>query len=205
MNKKYLSDLEQKGVTIVESFWEKEHHMGKLAEYFDKLNCDEIIIKPNISGNADNTFRLNKNILSSESLHECDNQLVQIFKEREFMVQPFIKNIITEGEYSLFYFNGEYSHAILKKPKENDFRVQEEHGGKLTTTEPDVHLKNISENILSRIDGNPLYARIDLIRTPADEYALMELELIEPSLYFNMDNEAAKRFASAFDKRMKLI
>ena len=134
MNKNYLFDLEQKGVKIVETIWEKSFNPNLAHEYFDILNTDEIIIKPNISANADNTFRLSK-----ENFNEHVPKLEEIFREREFMVQPFLKSIIDEGEYSLFYFNGQFSHSVLKKPKQKDFRVQEEHGGIFKSIRPIKH------------------------------------------------------------------
>jgi len=198
MNKSYLADMQDKGIHIVNTIWENSFLQEKLEEYFNLLNSEEIIIKPNISANADNTFRLNQRNFKNQI-----SNLKSVFQNREFMIQPFIKSIIYEGEYSLFYFGGEYSHAILKKPKENDFRVQEEHGGKIFPVNPDPILKSLSENILNKIESIPLYARVDLVRTNDNDFALIELELIEPSLYFNYDSESANRFARVFNDRMK--
>ncbi len=200
MNKNYLFDLEKKGVQIVKTIWEKGFNSTFAAEYFNKLNSEEIIIKPNISANADNTFRLNKENFSGHL-----PQLNKIFAQRQFMVQPFMQNIVEEGEYSLIYFNGEYSHSILKKPKEKDFRVQEEHGGIFKSVNPTQQLKSIAENIISNLSSIPLYGRTDFVRTSDNNFALMELELIEPSLYLNMDKESAERFAINFSKKMSSL
>jgi len=200
MNKNYLFDLEQKGVRIVDTIWEKGFNRGFAIEYFARLNADEIIIKPNISANADNTFRLSK-----ENINEHITNLEKIFASREFMVQPFLKNIIDEGEYSLFYFNGKFSHSVLKKPKENDFRVQEEHGGDIRPNKVSSEMILIGENIIQKLSTIPLYGRVDLVRTKQNEFALMELELIEPSLYLNKDNKSPYRLAKAFDERVKKL
>lgn len=197
MNKSYLHDLEQKDVLIPHTLWEKSFNDVNAYKYFDLLNTDEIIIKPNISGNADNTFRIRR-----DEIINYIPSLEGVFRNREFMVQPFMKNIIDEGEYSLFYFGGEYSHAILKIPKEKDFRVQEEHGGILKSIIPSEQLLGNASFVLAKIDPLPLYARIDLVRTEDNQFALMELELIEPSLYFNMDKESPQRFAHAFNSWM---
>lgn len=197
MNKSYLHDLEQKDVLIPHTLWEKSFNDVNAYKYFDLLNTDEIIIKPNISGNADNTFRIRRD----EIINYIPN-LEGVFRNRDFMVQPFMKNIIDEGEYSLFYFGGEYSHAILKIPKEKDFRVQEEHGGILKSIIPSEQLLGNASFVLAKIDPLPLYARLDLVRTEDNQFALMELELIEPSLYFNMDKESPQRFAHAFNSWM---
>jgi predicted transcriptional regulator len=198
MNKSYLFDLEKKGVRIVETIWEKNFNSETAHHYFDRLKSNEIIIKPNISANADNTFRLTR-----EKLNEKLNELEKIFADREFMVQPFMQNIVEEGEYSLFFFNGEFSHCVLKKPKEKDFRVQEEHGGKFKSVVPTEQQKKIGKNIIDKLSVIPLYGRTDLVRTTDNDFALMELELIEPSLYFNMDSESPTRFTKAFADRFK--
>ena len=200
MNKNYLFDLEQKGVRIVDTIWEKGFNRGFDIEYFTRLNSDEIIIKPNISANADNTFRLSK-----ENINEHITNLEKIFGSREFMVQPFLKNIIDEGEYSLFYFDGKFSHSVLKKPKENDFRVQEEHGGDIRPNKVSSEMILIGENIIQKLSTIPLYGRVDLVRTKQNEFALMELELIEPSLYLNKDTKSPYRLAKAFDERVKRL
>ena len=197
MNKNYLFDLEQKGVKIVETIWEKNFNTNLAHEYFEKLDMDEIIIKPNISANADNTFRLTR-----DKLNKNLGQLEKIFAAREFMVQPFLKNIIDEGEYSLFFFNGKFSHSVVKKPKENDFRVQEEHGGNIQPFKVSFELILIAENIIRKLSTIPLYGRVDLVRTKKNDFALIELELIEPSLYLNKDDQSPLRFVKAFEERI---
>ncbi len=197
MNKNYLFDLEQNGVKIVDTIWEKKFNRNLANEYFEKLNTNEIIIKPNISANADNTFRLTR-----EKLNKNLQLLENIFAEREFMVQPFLKNIIEEGEYSLFFFNGKFSHSVLKKPKENDFRVQEEHGGNIQPFKVSSQLILIAENIIKKLSTIPLYGRVDLVRTKENEFAVMELELIEPSLYLNKNDKSPAKFVKAFEERI---
>jgi hypothetical protein len=119
-------------------------------------------------------------------------------------VQPFLPEVLSEGEFSLFYFLGDYSHAILKTPGRGDFRVQEEHGGTIQQVQPEPALFETADaclQALASIPGLPreplLYARPDFVRTPQG-FALMELEMIEPALYFRMDApRAAERFAEA--------
>ena len=196
MNKNYLFDLEQKGVKIVDTIWEKSFNPDLANEYFAKLKTDEIIIKPNISANADNTFRLTK-----EKLKDNLKVLEKTFNDREFMVQPFLNCIIEEGEYSLFFFNGKFSHSVLKKPKENDFRVQEEHGGDIQPFKVSSELIMVAEDIINKLSTIPLYGRVDLVRNNQSKFALIELELIEPSLYLNKDDQSPFRFVKAFEEK----
>ncbi|MDZ7766476.1 MAG: hypothetical protein U5K00_18970 [Melioribacteraceae bacterium] len=97
IDKTYLKELEEKDIKIVPSIWRESFDSNELSHFFDKLNTDEIIIKPTVSANADNTFRL-----KLENLDTHISILDTAFKNRPFVVQPFMKNIITEGEYSLF-------------------------------------------------------------------------------------------------------
>lgn len=196
IDKTYLQELENKGIEIVPTLWRNQFHDEDIHSFFDEFDTDEIIIKPTVSANADNTFRIP---IAEKSQYL--NQLSNVFKNRSFLVQPFIDGIIKEGEFSLFFFGETYSHTILKTPKPSDFRVQEEHGGRLKLVEsPEEDLLNSAKNLLQKIDPLPLYSRMDYVRTNTDSFALMEIELIEPSLYFNMDPASPKRFASVLDE-----
>lgn len=205
IDKIYLKSLAEHNVSIVPTLWHSNFTAQDLSKFFAHFNCQQLVIKPRISANADNTFWLKQ-----ATAEHATSELQAVFADSDFMVQPFIASVIEEGEFSLFYFNGEYSHAILKTPKADDFRVQEEHGGRLQTIIPEEKLLAQAESTLAAVTAltgeMPLYARVDFVRindeTSNEPFALMEAELIEPSLYFNMDTEAAGRFASAFVKRM---
>ncbi len=154
------------------TLWCDNFEAQHLAGYFGQ---QQIVIKPRISANADNTFWLKKNNYNMQIV-----AITEAFSNRQFMVQPFMQNIVIEGEYSLFYFNGEYSHAILKSPKVNDFRVQEEHGGQIIAIEPETLLLEQATKtlkVLSNVHQVPFYARIDFVRDQQG-FALMEAELI---------------------------
>jgi len=199
INKNYLSELSVQGVLIVPTLWQQKYSDNQIDEAFEHFDTKELIIKPCISANADDTFRLSKSDTDIE-----DQKLERLFNNREFMLQPFMPSVINEGEFSLFFFNSEYSHTILKKPKSDDFRVQEEHGGQLTKIEPESSLLETAKNALSKLPQTTLYARLDFVRLD-NQFALMEAELIEPSLYFNMDKDSPARFAKAFVAFMESV
>ena len=194
INKTYLKELETAGVRIVPTHWGTKLTREVLSQAFAGFNDDEIIIKPAISANADDTYRI-----KYESIGDFLSQHSGTFQHRQFLIQPFMKSVIEEGEYSLFYFNGQLSHCILKTPKKDDFRVQEEHGGQLRLIEsPEYELLHCGTKCLQTIPETLLYARLDFIRHN-DTFLLMEAELIEPSLYFNLDQDSPARFATAFN------
>lgn len=192
LNKTYLREIERDGVRIVPTLWDRAYSAASFAEWLAELKTDEVIVKPTVSATAEHTYRLT----------QFDPTLIEIFTGRSFMVQPFLRSIVTEGEYSLFYFGGEFSHAILKTPKTADFRVQEEHGGIITAVTASSDMLETGRFVFDMITPTPLYARVDLVRDESDNFALMELELIEPALYLRMDPDAPRRFAAAFDRMM---
>lgn len=190
LSKVYLRELENNGVKIVPTVWrEKTPTETEFYLWLDHFKTAEIIIKPIISATAEFTYRL----------REFSPELSEIFQTRKYMIQPFMPNIVSEGEFSLFYFGGNYSHTILKTPKQKDFRVQEEHGGIITAVKPSEKLLNTAEKVLSFIEPTPLYARIDFVRDEQNDFCLMELELIEPALYLRMDENAPQFFAETID------
>jgi uncharacterized protein (UPF0248 family) len=101
------------------------------------------------------------------------------------MIQPFMTNVVQEGEISVFVFDGKIGHAVRSNTQPNDYRVQFEHGG-ITTV-----LKEISTEMLELVHAaiavcpeTPVYARVDMIRNAlTGRLCIIELELIEPNLF----------------------
>ncbi len=195
INKNYLFDLESKGVELVPTIKANSLKKSDVISAFEQFNSFELIVKPIIGANADDTFRIQKNTAIDFELLES------VFINRECLIQPFMQNIVDEGEFSLIYFQGKLNHTILKTVKTGDYRVQEEHGGGVIPIKiPDPLLVEKANKAISVLDKTPFYARVDLVRTAQNSYALMELELIEPCLYFRFDNNSAKTFAECIHK-----
>jgi hypothetical protein len=192
VRKTYLRDLEASGLPVVPTLWRTDPGADRIRRLFDELQTDEIVLKPVVSASAYDTFRLDRGADPSAVA-----EIAGVFAGREVMAQPFLASIVEEGEYSLFYFGGELSHTILKSPKERDFRVQEEHGGFIRAADPPAPLPDLGRRILEALPVMPLYARVDLVRVESG-FVLMELELVEPSLYFRIVPGSAERFARAF-------
>lgn len=194
LRKTYLRDLDARGLPIVPTRWLDRLAPADLPTLFDGLG-DEIVVKPVVGANADDTFRLRSDSRPDEAL--------ATFAERPCMVQPFVRAVVDEGEFSLFHFGGAYSHAILKAPAAGDFRVQEEHGGRIRAVAPEPALRALADGAVDSLGLAPLYARTDFVRLGSG-FALMEVELIEPSLYFSYDPASPERFAEAFAARHSL-
>jgi glutathione synthase/RimK-type ligase-like ATP-grasp enzyme len=179
--KTYLRDLERNGVIIVPTVWPKSLEQGSLRKFCDQLDSDEIVIKPVVGANGVDTFRLSRQTSPADL-----EKIIPLFANRPFMAQRFMPAILAEGEYSLFFFNGDFSHAILKVPAQGEFRSQEERGAEIHPVVPETRLLQVAEAALATIE-KPLYARIDLVRQGDGGFAIMECELIEPSLYLRTD------------------
>lgn len=200
LKKTYLRDLERRGAGIVPSLWCDDFDAAEAARWFEVMKIDTLVIKPVVGANAIDAYVLRDPLDARLVAH-----LARTFSNRPFFVQPFAHNIQSEGEYSLFFFGGQYSHAILKSPKPGDFRVQEEHGAEIRSIQAPVDLINTGQHALSLVEPQPVYARCDFVRGNSGTYWLMELELIEPSLYLRMDDRAAERFAAAFDAHIRAL
>lgn len=199
LEKTYLVDLESKGIAIVPTVWPDSVNAGSFHGFRSELGTDELVIKPVVGANGEDAFRVS----AGDSTARLE-QICSRFRKKRGMVQTFMPGILEEGEYSLFFFNGEFSHAILKIPKGSEFRSQEEHGSEIHPVTPNSRLLLRGKQALHALSVVPLYARVDFVRDEHADYAVMELELIEPSMYLRTDPGAASRFARAIDDRFAL-
>lgn len=191
LHKSYLLELESRGVPIVPTRRGSHLTHQDLQQLPDQLGTEQIIIKPIVGAGAHRTHRLKFPLTADQT-----ENVLRDHQESEYLAQPFLNSIITEGEYSLIYFGGRFSHAIRKTPRAGDFRSQEEFGSQLVAIEPDPCLTEHADRIIAVLTPQPLYARVDLIRFQ-DGFALMEVELVEPALYLSKCPAAAQRFAAA--------
>jgi hypothetical protein len=190
-DKDYLLDLAEKGVATVPTIESGALCTDDLAAARAQFGSETLVIKPAISGGADGTYRL-----------AAHDPIPFDVLEREMLIQPMMASVATEGEYSLFYFDGAFSHAILKKPAAGDFRVQEQFGGHEVRVEPPALALALAQAALAAAPLAPLYARVDMVRDDADGgFRLMELEVIEPSLFLSFAADGGALFAKTVLER----
>lgn len=195
--KSYLRDLQQAGLSIIPTTWLDEVTVQSLADATAQISEPELIMKPLIGANADLTERLPSALTKTQL-----QQLVSLYQGRSVLVQPFLTSVLDPGEYSLIYFNGNFSHAILKTPASGDFRVQEEHGSTITPVAPPVAVRQLADRTIHELPSDLLYARVDILLLAPEQPALIEVELIEPSLYLPFHPQATKRFCEAILQRL---
>ncbi|MBX2812392.1 MAG: hypothetical protein KTR25_11305 [Myxococcales bacterium] len=191
LDKKYLLDIGAKGFPIIPTFYADDWDTSLIDSAFEQFSTNQLVIKPTVGAGAKDTLVLTPS---------CYEEAGRLFQKRRFMIQPFIRSIVSSGEISLFYFDGELSHVVEKKPRDGDFRVQEEHGGHLRSVQPDSQMQQIADRLIEQVANDLLYARVDMVWHD-HEPMVMELELIEPSLYLNYDADAPYRFAEALHRR----
>lgn len=188
-DKRYLRELAEAGVPTVPTLWVERGADFDLAGELAARGWEEAVVKPVVDLGAKNLHRVRTG--------EAGNALAQVLTRQEAMVQPFLPSLQAEGELSLIYVEGNFSHAVRKRPAEGDFRVQSIWGGTVATAKTESAHIEVAEQALSQLDETPLYARVDLVADLDGNPALIELELIEPNLYLGTDPTAADRLADA--------
>lgn len=182
-DKHYLKEIESAGLNITPSIFITNGDEINLNVFFEKFNTDKLIVKPCISGGAKNTFKV-----TLDNVEEINQKLRLLIQKEDFIIQPFLAEILESGEWSFIFFNGIYSHTLVKKAKQGDFRVQPAHGGSVHVQNPDQNLIEIAAEYVKLFAKNCLYARVDGTFVN-NQFLLMELELIEPFLFLNTSNQ----------------
>lgn len=190
-HKFYLKELEKKGISILPTIFLEKNSISNLHDLIPK-SWEKMVIKPAFSAGS----YLTKLIDRSE-FETIQTEFKEHFATKDFLLQEFRPEIKELGETSFIFFNGKFSHAVNKKPVENDFRVQIQYGGKYTLIQPNDDLLHQAELVLSKIPEQLLYARVDGI-VIENKLHLMEIELIEPDLYFDLADGARERFVESF-------
>ncbi|MBA3668008.1 MAG: hypothetical protein H0W65_09830 [Sphingomonas sp.] len=188
-DKRYLAELSRVGVStvpmrLVEAIDEAALNAAR-AEFGDML-----VIKPPVSAAADGTHRL-----------AAADPLPEEARGKAMLVQPYLATVASEGEYSIMLFGGTFSHAIVKRPKAGDYRVQPHLGGREEKCVAPEGAVDLAKAALAAAPVEAAYARVDLVRLPDGRLAVMELELIEPSLWLQHAPDQGASFAAAIAQR----
>jgi len=195
MDKRYLASLSRDGFRIVPTVWASTD--ADLSRVRAETGWATLVLKPVISAGAFHTVIVPPEDTGEEALRA-------IGTGAPVMIQPFIASIRDAGEWSLIYFDGTFSHAVCKRPKPGDFRVQERHGGVTRAEAPRPDWISIGQELIASLPSLPLYARVDGLVVEG-HWALMELELIEPCLFTDYDSGAPERFTNALLARLRYI
>jgi glutathione synthase/RimK-type ligase-like ATP-grasp enzyme len=190
--KTYLNEMAVAGMNVIPTLKIRPASHYTLDRLMGLLGTERLVTKPLVGAGA-------------EGIRIFDSSEGDAFLEAkatgEFLAQPYLGAIETEGEISLIMIDGTYSHAVLKKPATGDYRVQEEHGGSVDPWQASDAEIEVAAIAMAILPERPLYARVDLVWIN-DRPAVMELELIEPDLYLRWHSPSVGAFADALAARM---
>ncbi len=187
-DKRYLRRLELGGARIVPTAYVDRADQAAVAAAARGFGCETVVVKPQVSGGAHGTVK----VATGDALTGGP--------DGPAMIQPFLPSVGTEGELSLLWFGGRFSHALTKTAVPGDFRVQPQYGGVVRPAEPDAEAMAAAEAVLAAVEEPLLYARVDLIRDLEGRWALMELELIEPYLFLDEAPDGGAAFVDALEE-----
>lgn len=195
-DKSYLRDLDRAGVAIVPTVFIARGEKPDIAALARARGWDEVVVKPTIAGGGYGCCRFR--------LQELDRSAAEIARtpeDRGVLLQPFLPEIQSGGELSLLFFDGVFSHAVCKRPKAGEYRVQFQFGGTNENVTVGDDLVAQAAVCVANAPAVPVYARVDGVHR-GGRFLLMELEVFEPLMFLARHPEAPARFARAIAKRL---
>lgn len=193
--KTYLKELARKGVSCIETLWISGKNLKHLESIIKYKQWGECVIKPSVSAGGANTYRIRPDNLNS-IITTCEKTRVN-----EWMLQPFKREIVEEGEWSFLLLEGKPIRFILKTPAKGNFLVQDFHGGKAHVRQPAPWMVTHIEEIFKSIGHDALFGRIDVVRSGMD-LQIMEVEMIEPYAFLDGNLPLVREFAWAAVRRL---
>ena len=195
IDKHYLRDLKNNGIQVVPTYFADRGNNIGLKEIANLNAWKHIVIKPAISASAFNTYKI-----TNDEIEQKEQLFCKLLQTHDMLVQPFFPTISELGEASLMVFGGKFTHAILKKAKAGDFRVQDDFGGTVHDYNPTQEEIKFAEKVFQSCTSLPIYGRVDIVWDSNKHIYLSELEIIEPELWIRNRPESANKIAEAVNK-----
>lgn len=195
-DKSYLLELQDWQVPIVPTYPASTADPAILQDAIVKQKWHSAVLKPTVGAGASGV-----RLVPSHEVARTLEQLSEQRTQHEFLVQPLVESVVSEGEWSFIYIDGNLSHVLLKQPAPGDYRAHGIYGGTIECVAPQRDDLLQVEAMLARLPFDLLYARFDLVRLD-DRLAVMELELIEPMLYFDLAPRGSSRLVGATISRI---
>ena len=191
IDKHYLFDLEKWGIPTIPTVQASALETTTIHDLFSAQYGQTVILKPAIGLGGSHSYRVPVDRLEAKL-----EELKTSQPHQEYLIQPFVEEIVSEGEWSFVYFNRELSHVLLKQPAPNDYRVQGIYGGTIKSAEPLSNDLVQAESVMAKLPFDLLYARLDFVRV-SGQLSMIEIELIEPIFSFNLVPESVGRLVDA--------
>jgi glutathione synthase/RimK-type ligase-like ATP-grasp enzyme len=199
-SKKYLLELEKNGVRIPPTVFIPQGTDTSLMQKVMATTWKEFILKPAVGGTARHTYRFLRDHSS-----RYEDLFAGLIQSEDMLLQEYLPDITVKGEVAFMIMGGKFTHAVLKKAKPGDFRVQDDFGGTLHDYEPTEEEIAFAESVVRRCPSLPLYARVDVMWDTLDRACVSELEIIEPELWFRRHPAAAYILAEKIVEYIKGI
>ena len=198
-HKRYLLDLAVAGIPVVATVMVDRGAGPDVQGRALGRHHGEVVIKPAVSAGAMGALR------SATGSPEAMDHLARLSRAGDVLVQPLVPTVLAEGETSLVYFGGEFSHAVRKVPANGEYRVHRHYGGRVEPHTASSGEREVAAAALAQAPTTATlaYARVDLVRLDSGP-AVMELEVIEPELFLPHHRHAADRFADHLVALMRL-
>jgi hypothetical protein len=192
-HKRYLDELAKRHVRVIDTVF---------ADVGSRLDLDLIarahgwtdtVVKPAVSASAHETRRFTVDQRAAGQLH-----LERLLEQRDVMVQPHLSALAERGELSLLYARGRFTHAVRRRSALIDDDTIPKVAPTMASDAARRHAYRVLAAAAEATGVAPndlLYARVDLAETAADEFVLLELELVEPSLFLVHAPSAAEQYA----------
>lgn len=200
-DKNYLQELQQKGIAIPKTYFISRgspltlQETIQMAEETFGRKCHTWVLKPCVAAGAYHTFKFN-----SSEIKPYEERFEKLISEADFMLQEFQESIASKGELSLMFFGTFFSHAVVKRAKPGDFRVQDDHGGTVGLHNANQREIDFALEVVQACDELPVYSRVDILEDNEGNLALAELEIFEPELWFRFQPKSATVLAKTIKK-----
>ena len=190
MHKRYLIELDRAGVPTVPTELVASGTPADLNKIMACRGWADVVVKPAVGGTARHAIHLGR---TGEA--QCRRQMTELLRREDVLVQPYIPTVATHGELSVVAIAGVPLLAVKKTAAPGDWRVQTDFGGRAERTEPTEELTALARAALHRVPAPTAYARIDALRSASGELQIIELELVEPELFFRLEPAVAHSLA----------
>ena len=191
--KRYLRELERHSATIVPTVGHDDADRSEIIAAMDRFGVDRVVVKRQVGAGGLGQYSFTRDALPE------DNWCMG----RACMIQPFLPSVVDEGEYTFVFIDGSFSHGVLKRAAEGEYRIQSLFGGFEADYAPEPRDLAKATSVARAIPFDDLlYCRIDMARLPSSELAIMEAEVIEPYLYPEQGPKLGERLAKAVLSRI---
>ncbi len=193
-DKSYMLELEQRGVRITPTRLATAHDHVSLQTIANMTGWQQLVVKPTVASTGYETWLVGTPISAAdEARFDAQKSAMNV------LVQQFATGV-QDGELSMVFLNRAYSHAVLKRAASSEFRVHIEHGGTVESVTPTAGQIEWAERVLTAVSRSWTYARVDVVND-ANGPLLMELELLDPELFFKYHAPASAQLIAAISPR----